>query len=35
MKKISSSIDNPVKNDIDLSENKIITGPNASGKQLY
>ena len=33
MKKIfHPSIDNPVKNDIDLSENKIITGPNASGK---
>lgn len=26
------SIENPVKNNIDLSKNKIITGPNASGK---
>lgn len=33
MKKIfHPSIENPIKNDIDLSNNKIITGPNASGK---
>ena len=26
------SIEDPIKNNIDLSKNKIITGPNASGK---
>jgi len=29
---ISRGADEPIKNDIDLSENMIITGPNASGK---